>query len=490
MAVDVEVKAAPREIEPGAALPRSFGKYLLIERIGRGGMAEIFLARVTTELGLERRVVIKEILPEFSRDASFVRALVAEAKLAAQLTHNNLVRVLDLGREAGRLYIAMEYVEGFDLNQLLGKLSRRRIPLPAEFALFVVREVLVALDYAHRAVDAQGTPLGVVHRDVSPSNVLVSLEGEVRLCDFGIARAFAPDALFDPADLEAKHHSVAGKSAYMAPEHARGGDVDARSDVFAVGILLWELCAGHRLYKGASPTSLDLARLAEIPPLPARGLPEEERLESLLHRALAFDPALRFQSAKEMLVELENYALSTRMMASQLRFGAFLANNFGSAFAELRRDRERLAEAAAAQWANARPSQTVPAASTSEQRAVRRSEPPPPPPSKRRASGVFPHAPAPAVVTAQVVSSSPPPAKTATVNRAPAPAPTPRRTPVVRPGPTLRLPPKGLSWDGDDTENETIVMPRKYRRIKDLRPILIWISVVIGLVLLGWMISS
>jgi serine/threonine protein kinase len=383
MAVD-DVQAAPQADQPGTPLPRAFGKYLLLERIGRGGMAEIFLAQVATELGAARRVVVKEILPEYSRDPSFVRALVAEAKLAAQLSHNNLVRVLDLGREAGRLFIAMEYVEGFDLNQLLGKLSRRRIPLPAEFALFVVREVLVALDYAHRAVDAHGTPLGVVHRDVSPSNVLISLEGEVRLCDFGIARAFAPDALaFDPADLEAEH-APAGKHAYMAPEHARGGDVDARSDVFAVGILLWELCAGHRLYKGSDPTTLDLSHLVEIPPLPARGLPEAERLDALLRRALAFDPALRFQSAKEMLVELENYALSTHLMASQLRFAAFLGHYFGDSFAALRRERERVAERAL------RPSAAAPLTGNVSESAVFASAP------AVRRSGVFAHAPGPA----------------------------------------------------------------------------------------------
>jgi serine/threonine protein kinase len=353
MGVDAEFQAqgAPRV---DSALPRAFGKYLLFDRIGRGGMADIFLARMSTELGAGRRVVVKEILPEFSADAGFTQAFVSEAKLAAQLSHNNIVRVLDLGRESGRLYIAMEYVEGFDLNHLLAQLSKRRIPLPAEFALFIVREVLAALDYAHRATDAQGAPLGIVDRDISPSNVLISFEGEVRLGDFGIARAFSAESTQptsfsgtnDPNDSRIQRVRLVGKSAYMAPEHARGAEVDARSDVFAAGILLWELCAGHRLYKGSEQEMLDQARSAAIPTLPDRGLPDAPRLRGVLERALAQDPAVRYQSAHQMLAALENYALSAQLMASQLRFASFLSGNFSDAIVNLRRERERAAEAA------------------------------------------------------------------------------------------------------------------------------------------------
>ena len=368
--MEVQVEPSPGASRSASSLPRAFGKYVLIERIGRGGMAEIFLARAATELGGSRAVVVKEMLPEYSTDPSFMRALIAEAKLAAQLTHTNIVRVLDLGRESGRLYIAMEYVEGFDLNVLLGKLSRQRIPLPAEFALFIVREVLSALDYAHRAADVHGSPLGVVHRDVSPSNVLISLEGEVRLCDFGIAHAFAPDPL-DAAAVSGEG-MLAGKNAYMAPEHARGADVDARSDVFAAGILLWELCAGHRLHRGGDPDSLDLAKLAAIPPLPPRGLPNPERLDSIVARALAFDPAVRYQSAREMRIELENYALDTHMMASQLRFGAFLGQHFGEELAALHNERERAADEAALFWTPPPPPAPQPSAA-----GERRPLPPP-----------------------------------------------------------------------------------------------------------------
>ena len=346
--IGTHAQATPQEWAD-LGLPRAFGSYLLLDRIGRGGMAEIFLARATNDLGVARRVVVKLIAAEYSSDPVFTRALISEAKLAAQLSHTNIVRVLDLGREDDRLYIAMEYVEGFDLNQLLGRLSRERIPLPLEFALLIVRSLLAALDCAHRAVDADGTLLGVVHRDVSPANVLISLEGEVRLCDFGIARAFAPEASADDEPLF-QHAIWAGKGWYVAPEHARGQDVDARSDVFAVGVLLWELCAGRRMYKRDDMSWLDPERAMAIPSLPAREFPESEWLHKILDKALAFDPAMRFQSAYQMLTELEEYALATQLMASQLRFAAFLGMHFEAAFAELRRLREQAADRALEAW--------------------------------------------------------------------------------------------------------------------------------------------
>lgn len=320
--------------QPGP-LPRVFGRYVLFDQIGRGGMANIYLARADTALGGSRLCVVKQILPELCKDPLFERMLIAEAKLAARLTHANVVQVFDLGREGDRLFIGMEYVEGFDLNQLLRALSKARVPLPAEFALFVMREVLRALDYAHRIKGADGRPLGLVHRDVSPSNVLISFEGEVKLCDFGIARALS---VHD--DSPEQLPRVQGKSAYMAPEHARGEPIDARADVFAAGILLWELCAGRRLYRGTEEEMLAQAKLAKVPPLPERGLPEHAALQALLDRALARFRDDRFQSAHEFLHALEDYAAKARLFASQLRFGAFLTDHFGHEIVELRRARE------------------------------------------------------------------------------------------------------------------------------------------------------
>lgn len=327
-------------------LPRAFGRYVLFDQIGRGGMADILLARADTAFGGSRLCVVKQMLPQLARDPQFERMLVAEAKLAARLTHANIVQVFDLGREGGRLYIGMEYVEGFDLNQLLRALSKAKIALPAEFAVFVLLEVLRALDYAHRARDDEGNLLGIVHRDVSPSNVLISFEGEVKLCDFGIARAFAA-----PSDGESAVESagsvaaragakLAGKAAYMSPEHARGEALDARADVFAAGIILWELCAGRRLYRGSEAAVFEQAKKAEVPALPDRGLPEHSMLQALVARAVAPAREDRFQSAADFLLALEDYAIEAKLMVSQLKLGSFLTDHFAQQIVEMRRARE------------------------------------------------------------------------------------------------------------------------------------------------------
>src|SRR5271170_2420897 len=262
-------------------LPRTFGRYALFDFIGKGGMAEIYLARQRTELGPARRCVVKQILPHFASDPAFSEMLVHEAKLAARLSHANVVQVFDLGREGERLFIAMEYVEGFDLNDLLRRCSEAKVPLPFELGVHVVCEALKGLDYAHRRTDDDGRPLGIVHRDVSPSNLLVSFEGEVKVCDFGIARA--NDALASGVAAHELDEAIKGKAGYMSPEHARGEPLDARSDVFAAGIILWELAAGRKLYRSGEEggSLLDQARRAQIPPMPSQGLPDEERLRAI-----------------------------------------------------------------------------------------------------------------------------------------------------------------------------------------------------------------
>jgi eukaryotic-like serine/threonine-protein kinase len=321
---------------PGAqVLPRIFGRYALFDRIGRGGMAEIFLARAKTELGGARLVVVKQILPELAENASFAELLVTEAKLAARLSHGNVVQVLDLGRHEGRLFIAMEYIEGFDLSDILRTCSKTKTPLPLDFALHIVIEMLRGLDYAHRRTDEQGRPLGLVHRDVSPSNVLVSVEGEVKLCDFGIAHA--NEAAGGRAD-----DAIQGKAGYMSPEHARGEPLDARADVFAAGIILWEMLAGRRYYRAQSGESpLELARRAPYQDPPARGLPGEEELVAIVRRSLAPVRDERFASAQAMLRELEGYVGRSGLIASSIRLGEWMRETFGGETIEGRRARER-----------------------------------------------------------------------------------------------------------------------------------------------------
>ncbi|GMV15057.1 MAG: hypothetical protein AMXMBFR56_32810 [Polyangiaceae bacterium] len=325
--------------ESSESLPRRFGRFVLFDKIGEGGMARIYLGRQSTELGGERLVVVKQILPILASSQEFSKLLIEEAKLAAGLSHGNVVQVIDLGREDDVLYIAMEYVEGFDLSDLLKRCSRTKTPLPVEFSLLIVIETLRALEYAHRKKDEHGRPLGIVHRDVSPSNVLVSFDGEVKLCDFGIARAMGVGA-------ELPTEAIQGKAGYMSPEAAAGGSADARSDVFAAGVILWELLAGRRLYRGEAgrPPSLEQARQAEIPPLPTRGLANETRLHRIVMRALARDPADRYPSARDFLRELEDYAGEAGMLASPLRVGEWLMASFGAEIVERRRSRERAAK--------------------------------------------------------------------------------------------------------------------------------------------------
>ena len=333
---------------PSIVLPTSFGRYALFDFIGKGGMAEIYLARQKTELGAARRCVVKKILPELANLPTFAEMLVHEAKLAARLSHANVVQVFDLGRARDRLFIAMEYVEGFDLNDLLRRCARAKVPLPWEMAIHVVRESLKGLDYAHRRTDDAGAPLGIVHRDVSPSNLLVSFEGEVKVCDFGIARA---NEVIAQANAAPREHDLAealkGKAGYMSPEHARGEPVDARADVFAAGIVLWELAAGRRMYKagdGRLPL-LEQARGPHVPELPATSLPAEDKLRAILAKALSPERDARYPSAAAMLRDLDEYAAAAELMPSPLRLGDWLAKAFGEQILAERRARERASAA-------------------------------------------------------------------------------------------------------------------------------------------------
>jgi serine/threonine-protein kinase len=302
-------------------------------------MAEIFLARAHTELGAARLCVVKQILPEFATHPQFAEMLIHEAKLAARLNHAHIVQVFDLGREGDQLYIAMEYVEGFDLNALLRRCSQRKIPLPFEFALRIVADTLQGLDYAHRRTNDEGKPLGIVHRDVSPSNVLVSLEGEVKVCDFGIAHA--NDAVLSKGgDMD---EAIKGKAGYMSPEHARGEPIDARADVFAIGIVMWELLAGKRMYRRESDVPMiEQAKRAEIAPLPLKGLPLEEKVHAIVRKALATNRDERYPSAAAMLRELESFMSEAKLVASPLKLGDWLVESFGAEIMEARRARERL----------------------------------------------------------------------------------------------------------------------------------------------------
>jgi tRNA A-37 threonylcarbamoyl transferase component Bud32 len=282
--------------DPGyTALPvRLFGRYQLVEPIASGGMAEVWRARATGPAGVEKEVALKLVRGEHGAGSDFARMLVEEARLAARLTHANVVQVFELVEEGGRHAIAMELVRGHDLGRVLERCRQAGLRLGLPRAVHLCVEVARALDYAHRLAEG-GRPLGVVHRDVSPANVLVSFEGEVKLADFGIARAMTQAGLTDPG-------TVKGKLAYMAPEQARGERVDGRADVFALGVLCWELCAGRRLFARESDAATLAALLDAGPVSPPSAWNEAvpPGLDAAVLGALARQPSARTASAGDL----------------------------------------------------------------------------------------------------------------------------------------------------------------------------------------------
>src|SRR5579859_5391498 len=221
------------------------GKYELLDRIAVGGMAELWRARFVPAIGIEKVLAVKRVLPQLAVDPEFVSLFREEAKLSLGLAHPNVVQVFDFGEEGDELYLAMELVDGRDLRRVLRRSKELEQPLPVPWSLLVGSEVARGLGYAHARADSAGRPLGLVHRDVSPSNILISWEGEVKVTDFGIAKAATAASL-------TRSGTVRGKAAYLSPEQAAGEPLDGRSDLFALGLVLWELLVGRRLYGGGS----------------------------------------------------------------------------------------------------------------------------------------------------------------------------------------------------------------------------------------------
>ncbi|MGH9856754.1 MAG: protein kinase domain-containing protein, partial [Acidobacteriota bacterium] len=240
----------------------NFGQYLLLDKIATGGMAELFLAKRKGVEGFEKILAIKRILPHMSDNEEFVTMFIDEAKLAAQLTHHNICQIFDLGKIENAYYIAMEYVNGKDLRAILRSSRAKTKPMPIDLAVLVISKIASALDYAHRKRGSNGQPLNLVHRDVSPQNILISYEGEVKLVDFGIAKAATKAHV-------TQHGALKGKLLYMSPEQAWGKTVDKRSDIFSLGIVLYELLTGRPLFFDENDTEvtiLEKVREAKITP--------------------------------------------------------------------------------------------------------------------------------------------------------------------------------------------------------------------------------
>lgn len=274
--------------------PQRFGRYTLLRPLSTGGMGEIFLARLEGAQGFEKLCVIKKILPHLAEDKDFVNRFVDEARILVKLSHGNIAQVLDMGLHEAAPYIALEFIDGKDLRRVVARAQERALQLPLSFILYVTTRLLDALAYAHRKRGDDGKELNLVHRDVSPQNILISYEGEVKVIDFGLAKSALSSTRTHPS-------IVLGKFLYMSPEQARHQTVDRRSDLYAVGLCLYELIAGKGPFDGVSPGEL-MATVANPKILP---LSQAEplcppALSEVVMKALAADPTQRFQTAEEL----------------------------------------------------------------------------------------------------------------------------------------------------------------------------------------------
>jgi serine/threonine-protein kinase len=308
--------------EGSVALPSQFGRYTLLQRLAVGGMAEVFRAKIVSSHGFEKILVIKRILPHLASDKTFMSMFIDEAKLTAQLTHPKIVQILDFGAVAGKYFIALEFIDGFDALALLRTCAQKRVRLPLSLTSFIAIELLEALDYAHNARDMEGNPMRLVHRDISPSNVFISKGGDVKLGDFGIARA-------EDRESKTQAGTLKGKYGYMSPEQVVGTTMDARSDLFAVGVVLAEMFMGRRLF--TAPNDLDvllMVRDGHLDRLDRFGHDLPPALDRIVRRALKKDPEQRYPSAAEFRDDLSEYLFSTGKRVGPTDLRHFIADLF------------------------------------------------------------------------------------------------------------------------------------------------------------------
>lgn len=295
--------------------PPSFGRYTLIERIGRGGMADVFKARVEGPAGFERTIVFKKILPHLANQPSFTKMFIEEAKLAAKLNHPNIVQVFELGAENNEYFMLMEYVQGKNIAEIIRALWAHRVPPPAELVAYIGREICRALAYVHDFKTKDGHMMGMIHRDISPSNIMLTFDGSVKLLDFGIAKVLKAN---NP-ESNTQVGIIKGKFAYMAPEQTLSNAFDQRVDIFATGIVLHEILTGRHLFKGANDfQTIDAVRRCEIVPPSQHNPLCPPELDAIILKALAKNPKERFQSAIEMAAALDEVVFSARFNPSKL----------------------------------------------------------------------------------------------------------------------------------------------------------------------------
>jgi serine/threonine-protein kinase len=310
-----------------------FGKYVLLDRIAVGGMAEIFLARQEGLEGFEKTIVIKRIRPHLSSQKAFVKMFLNEAKLAAQLNHPNIVQIYDLGKIADSYFIAMEYIFGRDMRRIIPKAEGMDIAFPLVYAVKIASSVCEGLYYAHQKSDLYGNPLNIVHRDVTPENIFVSFDGTVKILDFGIAKAANQIE-------QTRAGEIKGKLSYMSPEQCMGKVLDQRSDLFSLGVVLYEWITGYKLFTGDSEVAI-LKTITEGKIYPPSYFKPDlpEAVERILMKALEKDREKRYPSAWDLQYDLDRFLATHEFTPSNIHLANFLKQLFSD---ELEEERRRL----------------------------------------------------------------------------------------------------------------------------------------------------
>jgi serine/threonine-protein kinase len=309
----------------------TFGRYELLRKIATGGMGQVYLARQKGPVGFQKLLVVKRLLPHLSEDEEFIQMFLDEARIAALLNHPNIAQIYEMGDVDGVLYIAMEYVNGESVSLVNSRANIRRGSLPLALKCRIIADAAAGLDHAHQARTPSGRRLGLIHRDVSPHNVLVGFNGNVKLIDFGVAKAAG----------KLSHTAVGtikGKHAYMSPEQARGEELDARSDVYGLGIVFYELLTSHRLFKRESDVAtLKAVVSARVPPPSEVVTTLPKNLDALVLKALARKREDRFQSAGDFQLALEDFLLAARLPGStQAHLAAFMKDLYSAELEEER----------------------------------------------------------------------------------------------------------------------------------------------------------
>ncbi|MGA1824188.1 MAG: protein kinase domain-containing protein [bacterium] len=279
--------------------PVRFGKYLLLDRIGAGGMAELYRAKIIGDEGFEKLIAIKKILPHLTVEKSLIESFIHEAKLAAMLQHQNIVQIYDFGNLEGFYFIAMEYLFGKDLRSILIKSEKKGLPFSLENALYIASGMCSGLHYAHNLKDFHGNPLNIIHRDIGPHNIFITYDGHVKIIDFGIAKTALQETVTQTG-------SIKGKIGYMSPEQALGEHIDYRSDIFSLGIVLYEMVTQKGIFEGKNIfEAYAKAREGNFNPPDEIKKDMEPRVYAILCKALATKPENRYQSADEMHADLD-----------------------------------------------------------------------------------------------------------------------------------------------------------------------------------------